>query len=77
LALYAVSGITNVGTNELLLHYIPNAELSLNLIFPSLDVKHLLSFKVDKIAAVLGATIMGMVINFLGQKLWVFTEKDK
>ncbi len=77
LALYAISGITNVGTNELLLHYLPNAEFSMNLIFPSNDVKHLLSFKVDKIAAVLGATLMGMVINFLGQKLWVFTEKDK
>ena len=77
LALYAVSGITNVGTNELLLHYLPNAEFSTNLIFPSNDVKHLLSFKVDKIVAVLGATLMGMVINFLGQKLWVFTEKDK
>jgi len=77
LALYAVSGITNVGTNELLLNYLPNAEFSMNLIFPSNQIKHLLSFKVDKITAVLGATVMGMVINFLGQKLWVFTEKDK
>lgn len=76
LTLYAISGLMNVLTNEYLLHALPHAELSANLIFPD-STKHLFSFKVDKIFAVLGATIMVMVINFLGQKLWVFTEKEK
>ncbi len=78
LLLYLVSGLTNVATNEFLLHMIPDAELAANLVVPNTNniMKHIFSVKIDKIAAVLGATIMGMVINFLGQKLWVFTEKE-
>ncbi len=78
LLLYLVSGLTNVATNEFLLHMLPDAELAANLVVPNTNniMKHIFSVKIDKIAAVLGATIMGMVINFLGQKLWVFTEKE-
>lgn len=78
LLLYLVSGLTNVATNEFLLYSLPDAELAANLVVPNTNniLKHIFSVKVDKIAAVLGATIMGMIINFLGQKLWVFTEKE-
>ncbi len=78
LLLYLVSGLTNVGTNEILLHLIPDTELAANFVYPNSTriSTHIFSVKVDKIAAVLGATIMGMVINFLGQKLWVFSEKE-
>ncbi len=51
---------------------LPNRGLEMrNLIFMSVPVKF------DKLIAVLGATGVGMVMNFLGQKLWVFTEKRK
>ncbi len=51
---------------------LPNRGLDMkNLIFMSIPVKF------DKLIAVLGATAVGMVMNFLGQKLWVFTEKRK
>ena len=78
LLLYLVSGLTNVATNEFLLYSLPDAELAANLVVPNTNniLKHIFSVKVDKIAAVLGATIMGMIINFLGQKLWVFIEKE-
>lgn len=78
LLLYLVSGLINVGTNELLLYLIPNTELAANFVYPDSTkvITHIFSVKVDKIAAVLGATIMGMIINFLGQKMWVFSEKD-
>ncbi len=78
LMLYLISGLTNVGTNELLLHYIPDFELAANFVYPNSTqiMKHIFSVKVDKIAAVLGATIVGMVINFMGQKLWVYSEKE-
>ncbi len=42
-----------------------------NLIYMSIPVKF------DKLIAVLGATGLGMIMNFLGQKLWVFAEKRK
>lgn len=51
---------------------LPNRGLEMkNLIFMSVPVKF------DKLIAVLGATAVGMIMNFLGQKLWVFTEKRK
>jgi putative flippase GtrA len=32
----------------------------------------LFAVKIDKLFAVLVATAVGMMVNFLGQKLWVF-----
>jgi putative flippase GtrA len=34
--------------------------------------KQLFAVKIDKLFAVLTATAVGMMVNFLGQKLWVF-----
>lgn len=83
LLLYAMSGSLNVLTNELMLTLLPDWILQLNVVFPShatgealkntlLDSKELFSVKVDKLFAVLVATIVGMMVNFVGQKLWVF-----
>jgi putative flippase GtrA len=40
-------------------------------------MKQLFAVKIDKLFAVLTATVVGMGINFLGQKLWVFGKSDK
>jgi len=83
LLLYAMSGSVNVLTNELMLFVLPNWVLQLNVVFPShtlaaaakstlMGTKELISVKIDKLFAVLVATIVGMMVNFLGQKLWVF-----
>lgn len=37
-----------------------------------LGAKQLFAVKIDKLFAVLTATMVGMMINFIGQKLWVF-----
>jgi hypothetical protein len=37
----------------------------------------LIAVKSDKLIAVLVATVLGMIINFIGQKLWVFANSDK
>jgi putative flippase GtrA len=37
-----------------------------------LGSKQLFAVKIDKLFAVLTATVVGMMINFIGQKLWVF-----
>ena len=82
IALYLVSGLANVGMNELLLSYLPNAELVVDLKMPFIEGHQLaqnwslLSLKFDKFIALIGATVTVMVLNFIGQKLWVFTEKE-
>lgn len=74
--LYALSGTMNVLSNEFFLMVLPNAELVLNIDYPkqALDVP-IFAVKIDKFFAVIFATIMGMIVNFIGQKLWVFEEK--
>lgn len=82
LLLYAFSGLLNVLTNELMLSVLPDWILQLNVLFPyNLDtppgsyyggVRQLFAVKIDKVAALLVATLVGMMVNFLGQKLWVF-----
>lgn len=74
--LYALSGTMNVLSNEFFLMVLPNAELVLNIDYPkqALDIP-IFAVKIDKFFAVIFATIMGMIVNFIGQKLWVFEEK--
>jgi putative flippase GtrA len=36
--------------------------------------KPFFTIKLDKFLAVIGATIVGMIVNFIGQKWWVFKE---
>lgn len=75
--LYALSGTMNVLSNEFFLIALPNAELVLHLDYPSeLLSKPIFAVKIDKFFAVIFATIVGMVVNFIGQKLWVFKEKN-
>lgn len=84
LMLYAFSGLLNVLTNELMLSVLPDWILQLNVMFPHyLDAipgslnggaKQLFAVKIDKVAALLVATVVGMLVNFLGQKLWVFVK---
>ena len=75
--LYAVSGIMNVISNEIFLVVLPNAELILNLDYPKETLNMpIFAVKIDKFFAVIFATIVGMVVNFIGQKLWVFKEKE-
>jgi len=84
--LYALSGGINVGTNEIMLASLPNWELQLNMVFPVVGdiavntmggMKQLFAVKIDKLFAVLTATAVGMGVNFLGQKLWVFGRSGK
>jgi len=75
--LYALSGTMNVLSNEFFLVVLPSAELVLHLDYPrELLSKPIFAVKIDKFFAVIFATIVGMVVNFIGQKLWVFKEKN-
>jgi putative flippase GtrA len=76
IALYTFSGILNVLSNEIFLSHIPIADLTLNLNYPSLNLNtDIFAVKINKFFAVIFATAIGMMINFIGQKIWVFKEK--
>lgn len=76
IALYTISGLLNVVSNEVFLATLPNAELLLSLDGADFVSKEpFFAIKVDKFFAMIFATIVGMIINFIGQKLWVFKEK--
>ncbi len=74
LVLYTCSGLINVVSNEFFLRTLPDWELQLNMLQSPQLTMGLFAVKFDKLAAVLGATALGMGINFLGQKLWVFVK---
>jgi putative flippase GtrA len=75
--LYAISGLLNVLSNELFLTILPNREFQMFISDPAISVqKPFLAFKLNKFIAVIGATLVGMVVNFIGQKLWVFKSAN-
>ena len=77
LALYVVSGSLNVASNEVFLNIIPDREFQMFILDPMASAqKPFLTLKIDKFLAVIGATIVGMIVNFIGQKLWVFKEEE-
>ena len=76
IALYTFSGILNVVSNEIFLSHLPIADLTLNLNYPSQNLNtDIFAVKINKFFAVIFATAIGMMINFIGQKIWVFKEK--
>jgi len=72
--LYAISGTINVLANEYFLTILPQAFLSLDIISAAGITKPLAAVKINKFFAVIIATVFGMVVNFLGQKIWVFKQ---
>jgi putative flippase GtrA len=62
-ALYSTALVVNVGTNTFLLYLLHSFSL-----FEPLPYKYMIAF--------LGATGVSAVMNFIGQKLWVFKSKE-
>lgn len=75
LILYAISGVLNVVSNQLLFEMLPKNEFQMLLVDLDQAIQTpFLAMKVNKLLAVLGATGVGMMVNFIGQKLWVFKD---
>jgi putative flippase GtrA len=75
IALYSMSGMLNVLSNELFLQYLPNNEFQMLIVHTEQALqKPFFTIKLDKFLAVIGATVVGMMVNFIGQKWWVFKE---
>jgi putative flippase GtrA len=77
LLLYAVSMVVNVAINSYALGLIPDYEILLQLRFTMDDITPLATFKADKFTAFVIATVFSSIVNFLGQKYWVFKEVNE
>lgn len=74
--LYAVALLVNVGTNNLMLSTIPNYTFHFLLNSDSQEIVRSIVIGVDKLAAFLIATAASVAITYVGQKYWLFREKD-
>lgn len=74
-SLYGISGLLNILSNELFLSLLPNKEIVVSFRDQQGLIMEFFAFKADKIFAVILATGVSMVINFLGQKKWVFSQR--
>jgi putative flippase GtrA len=75
ITLYGLSGLVNILSNELFLSIIPNIEMVFSFRGVSGSIQELMAIKADKFFAVVLAAGVTMVINFVGQKKWVFTQR--
>ncbi|MFY7758306.1 MAG: hypothetical protein ACOVP9_07885, partial [Flavobacterium stagni] len=80
--LYSLSAFVNIGVNYFVLQKLPDNY------WKFVSVKYLkngtqmidyelFAVKSDKFLAFFCATLVGMVINFIGQKLWVFVKSEE
>lgn len=76
LGLYGASMLINVLVNEYSLARIPNNEFLLMTRPESGDLHELAAMKLDKVFAFVIATGFSSIFNFLGQKFWVFRERE-
>jgi putative flippase GtrA len=74
--LYAVALLVNVGMNNLMLDTLPNYTFSFALNNDKYDIIKSLVIGVDKLAAFVIATTASVAITYIGQKYWLFKEKD-
>ena len=74
--LYAVALIVNVKTNEFMLDSLPNYTFSFLLNSDTNEIIKSLVIGIDKLAAFVIATTASVAITYIGQKYWLFKEKD-
>ncbi len=77
-AVYGTSMIVNIVSNNYFLSVISDHELVIQFMSQKGEIIPILAFKFDKILAFLLSVAISVVINFAGQKLWVFkTAEDE
>jgi putative flippase GtrA len=64
-------------SNEIFLQWLPDNEFQMLIVHTEQAIqKPFFTIKLDKFIAVIGATVVGMMVNFIGQKWWVFKEES-
>jgi putative flippase GtrA len=74
--LYAVALLINVGTNNWMLSSIPNYTFHFLLNSDTSELIKSIVIGVDKLAAFVIATAASVTLTYVGQKYWLFREKD-
>jgi len=74
--LYAVALAVNVGTNNLMLSSLPNYTFNFMLNSDTNEIIKSIVIGVDKLAAFVIATGASVTLTYIGQKYWLFKEKD-
>lgn len=74
--LYAVALLVNVGMNNLMLSTLPNYTFSFLLNSDTNEIIKSIVIGGDKLAAFVIATVASVAITYVGQKYWLFKEKD-
>ena len=74
-SIYALSLLCNVSINKFLLATLPQYYFSATLTDAQHVTTTLAAFKANKFFAFFGATVFSAVLNFAGQKFWVFRSK--
>lgn len=74
--LYAIALLVNVSTNNLMLSSLPNYTFRFLLNSDTNEIIKSIVIGVDKLAAFIIATIASVTLTYIGQKYWLFKEKD-
>ena len=74
--LYAVALGVNVGMNNLMLDTLPNYTFNFQLNTETNELVKSIVIGVDKLAAFVIATVASVTLTYIGQKYWLFKEKD-
>lgn len=75
-ALYAAAMVVNIGTNNLMFNLLPDNEFISTIRDSSNTITELITIKIDKVLAFVIATVASATLTFLGQKYWLFKDRD-
>lgn len=73
--LYAISFVLNILANKLALGQLHDNEVLLFYRQATGDMQEFFALKTDKLVAFVFATAISSIVNFVGQKIWVFNSK--
>lgn len=75
-ALYLVAMVINIASNHYAFEMLPNSELVTSVRNSYGVLNDILTVKIDKVLAFIIATGVSATFTFIGQKYWLFKEKD-
>lgn len=74
--LYLVAMVINIVANHFAFDMLPNSEFVASVRNSVGELKELITVKIDKVLAFIIATGISATFTFIGQKYWLFREKD-
>ncbi|MBT8326176.1 MAG: GtrA family protein [Bacteroidia bacterium] len=75
-ALYLIAMVINITANHYAFDILPNSEFISSIRNSSGSLNELITIKIDKVLAFIIATGVSATFTFIGQKYWLFKEKD-